>query len=388
MYRDSYVNIDVDALKNNIKEIIKTYSGYKYYFGVVKANCYGHGEYLVNKMIESGINYLCTSSLEEALSIRKFNKDIPILCFGYISPDNFKIVEENNITITIISYEYFKEVKDTKYKVKTHLKINSGMNRLGVKDKNEVKEIYDTLKDSNIYLEGVYTHFATSGVEDVYFDKQVNNFNTITSEIDLTKIDIVHLYNSMSLVKHNKFRDANGVRLGLIMYGFSYNAGISLKKLKLFNIKKKIKLLGKTISDTNLNNNLKLKKVMSIHSRVININTLKKGEVVGYGAKFKARKDTFIATIEVGHADGITEYFNKVKINNKVYNVVAVCMDYIMAEVDSSVKLYDSVNIIDNTLTIASVAANANDSIHHILVSITNRLPRKYIENNKEKIIM
>ena len=69
MYRDSYVNIDVDALKNNIKEIIKTYSGYKYYFGVVKANCYGHGEYLVNKMIESGINYLCTSSLEEALSI-------------------------------------------------------------------------------------------------------------------------------------------------------------------------------------------------------------------------------------------------------------------------------------------------------------------------------
>ena len=108
MYRDSYVNIDVDALKNNIKEIIKTYSGYKYYFGVVKANCYGHGEYLVNKMIESGINYLCTSSLEEALSIRKFNKDIPILCFGYISPDNFKIVEENNITITIISYEYFK----------------------------------------------------------------------------------------------------------------------------------------------------------------------------------------------------------------------------------------------------------------------------------------
>ena len=127
---------------------------------------------------------------------------------------------------------------------------------------------------------------------------------------------------------------------------------------------------------------------MSIHSRVININTLKKGEVVGYGAKFKARKDTFIATIEVGHADGITEYFNKVKINNKVYNVVAVCMDYIMAEVDSSVKLYDSVNIIDNTLTIASVAANANDSIHHILVSITNRLPRKYIENNKEKIIM
>jgi len=284
-------------------------------------------------------------------------------------------------------YDYYNSIKDTTYKIKAHMKINTGMNRLGLKDKTKIKEIVDNLENSNIYLEGIYTHFATSGVQDIYWDKQISNFEELTSLIDLNKIEIVHLYNSMSLVKHNKCKYANGVRLGLIMYGFSYNANIPDNKIKLFNLKKKIKLLGKKVSDTNLNNNLKLNKVMSIYSKVININTLKKNEVVGYDAIFKASKDTYIATIEIGHADGITKYFDKVKIGGKLYNTVAVCMDYIMVEVDDTVKIGDEVTIIGDGLLIAKVASNANDSVHHMLVSISNRLPRVYVEDNEKKII-
>jgi len=387
MYRDSYVKIDVDAFRNNIREIKREYSDYKYYFGVVKANCYGHGEYLVNALIDEGINYLCVSSLEEALSVRKYNSEIPILCFGYIDPKDFNVVSENNITISIISYDYYNSIKDTTYKIKAHMKINTGMNRLGLKDKTKIKEIVDNLENSNIYLEGIYTHFATSGVQDIYWDKQISNFEELTSLIDLNKIEIVHLYNSMSLVKHNKCKYANGVRLGLIMYGFSYNANIPDNKIKLFNLKKKIKLLGKKVSDTNLNNNLKLNKVMSIYSKVISINTLKKNEVVGYEAKFKASKDTYIATIEIGHADGITMNFEKVKIGGKLYNIVAVCMDYIMVEVDNNVKVGDEVIIIGDELLIAKAASNNNDSVHHLLVSISNRLPRVYVEDNEKKVI-
>ena len=162
---------------------------------------------------------------------------------------------------------------------------------------------------------------------------------------------------------------------------------ISDKKLKIFNLKKMIKLKGKKISDTTLTNNLKLKKVMSIYSKVISINALKKGELVGYDAVFKASKDTLIATIEIGHADGITKYFDKVKIGGKLYNNVAVCMDYIMVEVDNTVKVGDEVTIIGDELLIATAAKNANDSVHHMLVSITNRLPRIYVEDNEEKII-
>lgn len=387
MYRDSYVKIDVDAFRNNIREIKKEYSDYKYYFGVVKANNYGHGEYLVNAMIDEGINYLCVSSLEEAISVRKYNSEIPILCFGYIDPKDFDVVSENNITISIISYDYFNKIKDTTYKIKAHIKLNTGMNRLGLKDKNEVKEVVDTLKGSNIYIEGIYTHFSTSGVQDTNWDKQDYNFSEYTSLIDLNEIEIVHLYNSMALVRHKKNKYANGVRLGLVMYGFSYNMNISDKKLKLFNLKKMIKLKGKKISDTTLTNNLKLKKVMSIYSKVISINTLKKGELVGYDEAFKATKDTYIATIEIGHADGITKYFDKVKIGSKLYNNVAVCMDYIMVEVDNTVKVGDEVTIIGDELLIATAAKNANDSVHHMLVSISNRLPRVYVEDNEKNVI-
>ena len=87
MYRSTFVEIDNNKLKNNVKEIIKKYHKYKYYIGVVKANAYGHGDYIVNDLIASGINYLAVSSLEEAISIRKYNKEIPILC---LEPINIK----------------------------------------------------------------------------------------------------------------------------------------------------------------------------------------------------------------------------------------------------------------------------------------------------------
>ena len=119
--------------------------------------------------IEGGINYLAVSSLDEALSIRNYNKDIPILCFGYININDLDIAIKNNITVTIISYDYFKLLVSLKVKngLKVHLKLNTGMNRVGVNSKEEVKEIIDTLKESNIELEGIYTHYATNGVIDV-----------------------------------------------------------------------------------------------------------------------------------------------------------------------------------------------------------------------------
>ena len=84
MYRKTYALIDLDVLKNNIKNIKEVYNDYKYYIGVVKGNAYGHGDYIVNSLIESGINYLAVSSLEEAISIREYNKDIPILKVVYL----------------------------------------------------------------------------------------------------------------------------------------------------------------------------------------------------------------------------------------------------------------------------------------------------------------
>ena len=129
--RESYALINLNNLKNNICEIKKYYNQYKYYFGVVKANAYGHGIKTIKTMEEAGLNYLTVSSLEEALAVREYT-NLPILCFGYVNVRDINIVIENNITLSIISYDYFKELLKTNKKIKVHLKINSGMNRFGM----------------------------------------------------------------------------------------------------------------------------------------------------------------------------------------------------------------------------------------------------------------
>lgn len=387
MYRKTYIEVNEDYLKENVENIILNYPKYDYYFGVVKANAYGHGEHIVNALIEGGINYLAVSSLDEALSIRNYNKDIPILCFGYIDISDLDVAIKNNITVTIVSYDYFKLFIGSKVKngLKVHLKLNTGMNRIGVNNKEEVKEIIDTLNDSNIELEGIYTHYATNGVIDVYWDRQTARFEELTSLIDLKKIKIVHLYSSLPLVKHDKRKYANGVRLGVVMYGYSSSVkeptGI---KETIFEVKKYFNTHGEKISKTNMSNDLKLKKAFDLYSEVININYIHAGEAVGYKAAYIPDKDTFIATVSIGHADGVTKYYEYVKINNKKYPIVALCMDAIMVRVDDTVKVHDKVLLIGDGISMTSIANDSEISIHQALVSITNRVPRIHIRNGQK----
>lgn len=372
--RNTYALINLKNLKENIKEIKKYYNDYKYYIGVVKANAYGHGDRIAKTLEESGINYLAVSSLEEAISVRKYTK-LPILCFGYIDLKEIDEIIKNDITLSIISYDYYQELLKLNKKIKVHLKINSGMNRFGINDKNQVKEIVETLYNTNIILEGIYTHLATSGVSDIYYDYQIKKFEELTSLINLTTIKIVHIFNSLGLSRHKKIPYTNGVRLGLMMYGFTYNVG----KMNLIQkFKRRLKLRFIRISKTTLTNNLKLKKVLSLHSEVVNINKVKEGEFVGYNAKYIAPYDTFVAVIPIGHADGINNNYKKVIINNKFYDIIGICMDYIMVKVNDTVKLHDKVDIINDKITVGSIAKG--DSPQHVLVSITNRVDRKYEE--------
>ena len=374
MFRNTYMEIDEKAIQNNIKNIKENYPGYEYYFAVVKGNAYGHDFSVVKTIVEAGINYLAVANLDEALEIRKIDKNTPILCFGYVDPNYLAKAYENNITITICSTDYFDKIKDTKLKLKVHIKLNTGMNRIGIKTLESLDRIIKEIKDTNLTLEGIYTHFATSGVYDPYYDYQLNNFLKLTKNIDLKSIPIVHLFNSLALVKHKKLDFANGVRLGIAMYGYSANANIPDNKLWLFNLKRKFKLLGHKVSDVTVNNNLNLKKTITIYSEVIYITKIYPGEFVGYNAVHKAKEEEIIATVAIGHADGITSAYKYVKINDKKYPIVAVYMDYISVKVDSSVNLYDKVIIIDqDDLTLSNVARNSGDTVHHLLVSL-NRL--------------
>ena len=124
-YRDTFAKIDLDNIEYNVKSIINKYNGYDYYFGVVKADCYGHNK-AVEAIIKGGCNYLVVAILEEALSIRAYYPDIPILCLGIIPSEYLNIAYENNITITVNSLEYAKKVIDSKLNLNVHIKLNTG----------------------------------------------------------------------------------------------------------------------------------------------------------------------------------------------------------------------------------------------------------------------
>jgi len=388
MYRKTYAVIDGDALENNIKLIKEAYPDYEYYFGVVKANAYGHGVFTVDFLIKGGINYLACATLDEAVKIRKRNKKIPILCLEPVHLDELEVCSKEDITITIHDTEYYYKLVKENYELKIHLKIDSGMNRLGIKNKEDVKKIVDDIDThDNLYLEGIYTHMATSGENDKEWDNQLERFIYLTSTIDLKKIPIVHMGRSATLIEHPKIPFCNGIRLGIIMYGYVQNKAIRTGfkgKLK----QKYVDYLNdkKGISKTISNYDLKLQKPFSLYSEIIQIKDVKKGDYISYGPHYKAPEDMKIGVVAIGHADGVSSANEgrDVLINDKKYPIIGtICMDMLIVKIDDNVKLYDKVTLIGDTISPLYVCNYTHTSPYNLFTMISPRVPRLLKSNGK-----
>lgn len=352
MYRDTYIEVDLKNIEHNVKNIINKYNNYKYYFGVVKADCYGMGSLSVTEyIIKGGANYLAVASLEEALEIREKYNNIPILCLGVIQAEYINVAVQNNITLTISSYEYLNTIKlEGLIDAKVHIKINTGMNRLGVSSNEEFMNCYNTLKDKNIYIEGIYSHiYNANNIESTHNQFQI--FEEITSGIDLSSIPIVHIQASDATTNFDKPKYVNGCRLGIVMYGFT--------------------------SDIELD----LKTTFKLYSKVIQINNLKQGDIVGYNGIYKATKSEKIAVIPIGYADGVIRKNSgrEVYIKNKPYEIIGnVCMDMLFVKVDDSISLFDKVEIIKDKEHAQSVAKHLDTIVYEVMCSLGKRIPRIY----------
>lgn len=384
MYRPTYIKVDGNILENNVKNIISKFNGYKYYFGVVKNNSYHHGIYSAKYLINAGVNYLAVSSLEEALSLRKYFIDIPILILEPIMSEYVYDAINSNITITIGSYDEAFELSNIKLsdQVKVHLKIDSGMNRLGFKSKKEFDKAYSLLSENKkILIEGIYTHLATSGVNDICYYNQIDNFKNITKGVDLNTIPIVHVDRSLTLATHDKLDFVNGFRIGIVMYGYKQMipSGNILTKIRRSRLWK-----NNNIKGVHLGTELDINYAFSMYSKIIELRKVSAGEFVGYGAMYKCKDDSYIATIPAGYADGVVKDFKYVYINNKAYEIVAECMDMIMVKVDSSVKVNDEVEIIGKHQNIKDLTIRTKLSGHKFLNLFSNRVPIIYTYNNEE----
>jgi len=347
MYRNTYAEINLKNIKDNVNKIINTYNDYKYYIGVVKADSYGHNtEKVVKSIIDGGCNYLAVSSLDEALEVRQYF-NIPILCLGIINPKYMEVCMNKNIDITITNLQYLKEIKN--YSLNIHIKIDTGMNRLGIKDKEEFDLIIKELKNSNLKLKGIYTHIYEASNKKV-IEKQINKFKEITSNIDLNKIDIVHIAQSDTLVNYSKIDFCNGCRLGIIMYGLNEN-------------------------------NLDLKNTFSLCSEVIEIKQLKQGDIVSYNGLYKAKEDELIGIVSIGYADGVNRKLtgSYVYINNKQYEIIGnICMDMLMIKIDNNVKLYDKVYIYKDINHIKYLSKYLDTIPYELICNVSKRVERKY----------
>ncbi len=346
-YRNTYEKIKLDNIRYNVEKIINSYPGYKYYIGVVKADCYGHNtNKVVKSIIDGGCNYLAVSSLDEALEVRK-DFDIPVLCLGIIDEKYMDICEKNNIDVTVASLEYFKKIE--KYKLNIHIKIDTGMNRLGVKNKDEFSSIVESIPNSNLYLKGIFTHIYDANNEEHTYE-QINKFKEITSNVDLSKIDIVHIPQSDTLINYPKLDFCNGCRLGIIMYGLT-------------------------------NNQLGLKDTLQLCSEVIDIKKISKGETVSYNGNYTAQSDELIAVVSIGYADGVNRKLSGayVYINDKKYQIVGnVCMDMIMVKIDDSVKIHDTVYIYKDIEHIKYLSNYIDTIPYELICNVSKRVERIY----------
>lgn len=396
MNRNSYVEINVNKLCENVNNIVKTFSGYKYYIGVIKGNAYGYGEYISKYIIENGINYLAVSNLQEAINTRRYvPKEMGLLCLEPIGLDNIDKIIENNITLCVPSMEYFNELEKASLgrEIKFHLKINTGMNRLGVSSGKDIKEIYDrTIKGKNLVFEGIFTHLATNGVYDSLYKEQVDRFRELVKEIDLSKISMVHIGRSCTLEMFPKIDICNGVRIGIMMYGvgstFPSKRGLrnKIRNFKYEYIRKKRNLPRPY--DKSM---IRPIQALSLKSEIIDIQRVKKGMHIGYGFSCVAPTDGYVGVIPLGYADGMQTRYSDwfVMVNGKRYPVVgSVNMGMMQIMVSEDEKVGDVVTVISEDDEYKILARKMGVSPYVLLTNINRNIPRVYIKDNKiDKVV-
>lgn len=375
----SYIEIDLNRLENNFKEI-KKISGASKVGAVLKANGYGLGAVTLSKELEKlGIDYICVSSLNEAMELRAEYIYKPILVLGYVKEDMFDILVQNRIDATIYNFDQCYKLNEAAKKLNTvvdiHVKIDTGMGRLGflIDDENMDSTIENIIKIynlSNIHLKGIFTHLSDAdGYEKGFTKGQYEKFNNV---IDILKennveIPVKHIANDAGSIVFDYNMDM--IRMGIGLYGY-YSAPI-VKRASKINIEE----------------------IASFFTTVSNVKYLDKDETIGYNRTFITEKKTKIATIAIGYADGYPySLSNKgyVLIKGKKAKILGkVCMDQTMVDISDieDVKIGDAVLLYghdkDNYLPIYDVADKANTIIYDLICRLSMRVPRIYIRDDE-----
>ena len=365
----SWIEINTRNLAYNINQIKQIIPKITQIMAVVKANAYGHDSIIISKKLqEIGINDFAVATLPEAIKLRENNITGNILILGYTEPEELQKVIDNNIMQTIVDNDYAKSVlkANLQGKLKCHVKINTGMNRIGefYDDFAALREIY---QNPALQIEGTFTHLCVSDsdkIEDINFTKeQINRFDKAIEFIKNQGLNPgkLHTQASYGTINYTNCK-YDYVRMGILMYGINASYDCYNKY------------------------NVEFKPVMAVKSKVTSIKYINPEETVSYGRTFKADNKIKIASVGIGYADGVPRALSNiliVKINNKKYHQIGrICMDQLMIEIndENPIAIGDEVILIDpnesKDLTLEDWAKLTNTITDEIICQFTTRLKR------------
>ncbi len=349
--RDSWIEINLSALERNYKklnDIVKTNI-----MAVVKADAYGHGASTLGPILQSlGVKSFGVATVDEGIVLRNSGVKVPIVILGATPFWAYEICYKNNLTITIYSEEQISQLealsKQLNSKISVQLKIDTGMNRLGVDYKNAEKILQEILQSRCFNLEGIFTHLADarnykfSIIQKERFDKSLENFK----DLNISK----HIANSYAAINHSDFR-YDLVRLGVAIYGQEFNF---------------------------------LEPLLSVKGRITEIHKIEAGESVSYDRTWMADKNSVIATVPIGYADGVDRKLsNKIAAsynNHQTKQVGIITMDQMMFDISEipNPRVNDVISLIDKKNTIDLWAKILNTITYELVCRLKLRLPRVY----------
>ena len=372
---ESIMEIDLDKLKSNTIKLCDSYSDYKYKFASLKDNAHAMGFGIVPTLIKNGINYIQTGSLTDALKVRKYNSDIPILVSYYVTLDEIYDCINNDITITIPDLYYLQSLLDLKIKdeLKMHILIDNGSNNLGIKSSSDLKKTISIINDNKYFkLEGFYTTLTTFGIEDEHYYRALENFYQIINKY-ISDEYIIHL--NEPIMYHAKKDYVNGIHFDLSLLGIEENIPNSFIR------NMHIKSIGKKYGDLEFPD-VDLELIFNITSEVMATRSVNKGTLVG--RNYVAKEDMIVAIVPIGHKDGITKAVNFVGINGIKRQVLADEIDYITVLVDNTVKIKDKVYIINEERDIYDFLNMLHTNRYYLMSILNKGLHRTYINGNNE----
>lgn len=381
-YRNTYIEIDTSAIEHNARSLVSAYP-HKYNIAVIKGNAYGHGYGIVPALIKGGINAFSVSKLEEALEVRKIEPVLPVIMLQPVHKDFYKLCSEKNISVCINSLETFTEALESGCRLNVHFKVDCGMNRLGFKDAAILKECIDkAFLSDRLTVEGIFTHFHTSGRIDTEYASNLKRFEELTRDIDLSKIPMVHLDRTQTAILHKSPSYETGARFGIALFGYPtvYPYSNSLKG-KIRKLQYKLTCRIKGIEESLSPVNEPLKKAFNLYTEVIQVKKASAGEYVGYGLMHKAKTDEYIAVIDIGYADGIGRRRSDtpVSINGKKYQIIGdVGMGMCEVLVDETVKRHDKVTVFGGDIPSTEITGKLNTTIYEAMTIINSSIPRIY----------